>query len=157
LQEADGFDAAENYGDVEEPEEEEAGGGALREVLPAGDEGDEHGVDGFAADPGLNAEPAAGYQGAEDGWDVGAEDAERGAGENGEGNAVLRAGVGVEDHGDKDENVAEENGEERLLPVHAAGDHAAGEEVGGDIDAHGDPQGGVAVGGPGAAGWLDGG
>src|SRR6202795_3154175 len=57
----------------------------------------------------------------------------------------------VQQHGNQHQDVAEKNGEERLLPVHAAGDHSAGEHVGGDVHAHGDPESGVVVGAPGAA------
>ena len=45
--------------------------------------------------PGLKALRAPEY-----GWQVGAVDAKRGPGEHGEGDAVLRAGVGIEHHGD---------------------------------------------------------
>src|SRR4029077_18637860 len=59
LQETDRFDAAQNHQNVEQPERCEAHRGTVREVSPAGGERDEHGINGFAADPRLNAEPAA--------------------------------------------------------------------------------------------------
>src|SRR5438067_5618305 len=121
------------------------------ELGPGGSEGDDHGVDGFAADPGLNAKPATSDEGAENRGDVGTENAKRSARIDGEGDAVLRAGVSVEKHGNQHEHVAEKNGKKRLAPVHAAGDHAAGQHVGGDVHAHGDPKGGVVVGAPAAA------
>src|SRR5207237_7759090 len=94
LQEADGFDTAKNYKNVEEPEENEADGRAGRKARPGRRKRDDHGVDGFAADPGLNAEPAAGHKGAQNGGNVGAENAERSARKNRERDAVLRASVG---------------------------------------------------------------
>src|SRR5207302_1296909 len=139
LEEADGFDAAQNHENVEKPEKNEANRCAVVKFCPAGRERDDHGVDGFAANPGLNAEPAASDQGSKNRGDVGAEHAERSPCKNGKGDAVLRSGMCVEKHGNQHEDVAKKNGEERLAPVHAAGNHAAGEHVGGDIDAHGDP------------------
>ena len=57
----------------------------------------------------------------------------------------------VQEHGNQHQDIPEKYGEERLLPVHAPGDHAAGEHVRGDVHAHGNPQGGVIVGAPDAA------
>ena len=65
--------------------------------------------------------------------------------------AVLGAGMRVEQHGDEDDEVAEQDGGDSLLPVHAAGDERGGEHVGGDFHRHGKPQCDVVVGGPGAA------
>ena len=48
----------------------------------AGPEDLEHGVDGLAADPGLDAEPSAGHQRAQHGRHVGAAHAERSAHED---------------------------------------------------------------------------
>ena len=86
----------------------------------------EHGEDGLAADPGLYAEPSAGNQGAQHGGDVGAANSERGAYEDRKGNAVLRARMGIEQHGDEHDQVAEQDGADGLPPAHAAGDQAAG-------------------------------
>ncbi len=61
---------------------------------------------------------------------------------DGERDAVLRAGVGVEDHRDQDDDVAEEDGQHRLPPVHALVDQRRGEHVGRDAGGHRDPQGG---------------
>src|SRR2546429_1432855 len=70
-------------------------------------EGHDHGVDGFAANPGLNAKPAASDQSSENRGNIRAECTERSAGKNGKRDAVLRAGVRVEQHGDQHEDVAE--------------------------------------------------
>src|SRR5579859_7863862 len=120
-------------------------------MLPAWSESDEHGVDGFAANPCLDAEPTASHKRAQDGGHVGAQYAKRGACEDGEGNAIARSRVRVQQHRDEYEHVAEKNGEERLLPVHAAGNHAARKHVRGDVHAHGNPESGVGVSAPGAA------
>src|SRR5262249_33667681 len=77
--------------------------------------------------------------------------------EDGEWDAVLRARVRVEDHWDKHDDVAEQDGEDGLLPVHAAGDQAGGEHVGRYADRHGDPEGGEVGGSPGALFGRDGG
>ena len=156
MQKADGFDAAQNHENIEEPEENEADRGAGVEPGPARSEGHDHGVDGFAANPSLNAKPAAGDERAKNRGNIGAENAERSARKNRKGNAVLRAGVRVEEHRNEHQDVAEKNGEKRLAPIHAAGDHAAGQHVGGNVDAHGDPESGVVVGAPAAARRLDG-
>src|SRR5438034_3753881 len=60
-------------------------------LRPARRQSDDHGVDGLAANPSLNAEPAAGHEGAENCGDIGAEHAERSARKNRERNAVLRS------------------------------------------------------------------
>src|SRR6516162_3400616 len=157
LQEADGLDAPQDDEDVEKPEEHKANGCARVDLGPARSEGHDHGVDGFAADPGLNAKPAASNQGAENRGNIRPKDTKRSAGKNGKRDAVLRAGVRVEQHGDQHEDVAEKDGDERLAPVHAAGNHAAREHVGGDVDAHGDPQSCVVVGTPAATVGTNGG
>ena len=139
MQKADHLDAAKDHEHIEQPKKRKADGGATGKVRPARRQRDDHGVDGFPADPGLDAEPSAGNQGAKDCRDVCAEDSERGAREDRKRDAVFGASVSVQQHGDQHQDVAEENSEERLLPVHAAGDHAAGEHVGGNVDAHRNP------------------
>ena len=62
----------------------------------------------------------------------------------------LRAGVRVEDHRHQHDGVAEEDRDHRLPPVHPLLHQAGGERVGGDHDAHPDPERGDVVGGPGA-------
>ena len=78
-------------------------------------------------------------------------DAKRRARKYGEGNSVLGAGVRVEQHRHEDQHVSQEHGEDGLLPVHSARDHAARQQVRGNVDAHRDPQRGVVVGAPTAA------
>src|SRR5262249_70709 len=60
LQEADGFDAAQNDQDIQQPEKEETDHRAESEVRPASVESNDNGVYGFAADPSLNAKPSTG-------------------------------------------------------------------------------------------------
>src|SRR6267143_1458347 len=76
LQEANGFNAAENHQHIQKPEKEKADRRAGMKIHPAGSKGHDHGVDGFAADPGLNAEPAAGDEGTQNRRNIGAENAE---------------------------------------------------------------------------------
>ena len=157
LEALDGLDALPDDEHVEGPEEEEADPDAGGVVGGGGDEDFGHGPDGLAADPTLDAEPAAGDEGSEDGGDVGAEDAEGGSDVDGKGDAVFGSGVGVEDHRDEHDEVAEKDGGDGLEPAHAAGDEAAGEHVGGDADGHRNPEGGVVVEAPGAVFAGDGG
>ena len=108
------------------PEGEEADPDAAAACSPsAGQTILQHRVDGLAADPGLDAEPAAGHQRAQHGGNVGAAHAERRAHEDRKGNAVLGAGVRVEQHRDEHDQVAEQDGADGLPPAHAAGDQAA--------------------------------
>src|SRR4029077_4960185 len=92
LQKTDGPGAPENDGENEQPEEEEA---EPRMVPPAG-EGCQRRVDGFAADPGLNAEPAASNQRAQDCGDICAEDSEGRARKHRKWNAVFSSGGGIQ-------------------------------------------------------------
>ena len=96
-------------------------------------------IDGLAADPGLNAEPSAGHQRAQHGGNIRAAHAEGGAHEDRKGNAVLRARMRVEQHGNQHDQVAEQDGADGLPPVHAAGDQAAAQHVGGNADATSPP------------------
>ena len=126
-------------------------GRAVWKMLPARSECDKHGVDRLAANPRLNAEPAAGHESAQNGRHVRAQHAKRGARKNREGNPVARSSMRVQQHRNQHEHVAKKNGEERLLPAHAAGNHSAGQQIRWNVHAHGDPKRGVIVGTPGAA------
>ncbi len=150
FEEFDGFDAAPDDEHVDGPEKEKAQPIAAGNCCGPGPDDAQHGIDGGAADPGLNAEPAAGDQSAEYCGNVCAAHAERSANKNGERNAVFCAGVGVEEHGHEHDEVAEQDGDDGLPPVHAAGDQAGGQHVGGNADAHGHPERGVIVSAPGA-------
>ena len=122
-----------------------------RRVRPAvpGDRAEQD-VEGLAADPGLDAEPAAGDQRPQDGRQVGPAQAERGAGEDRVRDAVLGAGVAVQQHRHQHDHVGERDRDERLHPVHPERDQAGGQHVGRDAVGHPDPQRRVVVGGPGA-------
>ena len=76
FQDLDGFDAAPDHRDIEQPESEEADPLAPGGLCGAGPQNFEHGKDGLAADPALNAEPSASHQGAQHGRDIGSADAE---------------------------------------------------------------------------------
>ena len=110
----------------------------------------QHGINSLAADPGLNAEPSAGYDGAQQRRNIGAAYAERSPRVNGEGNAVLCPRVRVQDHGRQDDQIAKQDGADGLLPAHPAGDEAARQHVRRNANAHRHPQRSVIVGAPGA-------
>ena len=107
-------------------------------------------MDRRAADPRLNAEPAAGNDGAQNRRKIGAAHAKRRANEDRKRNAVLRAGMRVEQHRNEHDEIAQQHRADGLLPVHALGDERRGKLVGGDLHRHGEPQRDVVVGRPGA-------
>ena len=151
LKKANGLDAAQNYNYVQQPKKCETHCRPIRNMRPRRSQGDNHGVDRFAANPRLNAEPSASHERAQNRRNVCAQHAERRTRKHGEGNSVLRTGVRIEQHGNQHQHVAEENGEQRLLPIHSSGDHGAREHVRGNVDAHRNPQSSVVVRAPGAA------
>ena len=122
MQESDGFDAAPDDDHIQKPEAEEAGPERPIDLCDGWPDDDEHGVDGLAADPGLNAEPAAGNERTHDCGNVCAADSERGANEDREWDAVFGASVGVQQHWNEHDEVAHEDRAEGLLPIHALGD-----------------------------------
>lgn len=109
----------------------------------------------MAADPGFDAEPAAAYEGAEEGGDVGPADAEGGASEDGEGDAVFGARDGGEDEGDEEDKVGGDDGGDSLPPGHAEVNEASGEVVGGDANDEADPEAGEVESGGCAIGLRD--
>ncbi len=129
----------------------------FRQIVPGGNEGGEDAIDRPAADPGLNAEPAAGDQRPQQRRNVRAQQAKAGAAIDRKRDAVLRAGVRVEDHRNQHDHVSQEDGEHGLPPVHAAVDQAGGQHVGGDAGRHADPQHGDIFHAPAALGARGGG
>lgn len=105
---------------------------------------------GAAADPGLDAEPAAADERADDGRDVRAADAERGAREHRERQAVRGRGRGREDERDEDDEVGEGDGGDALERGHAEVHEAAREVVGRHADDEADPEAGEVPGRHGA-------
>jgi len=97
-------------------------------------------VDGVAADPALDAEPAAGDDRAQQRRQLVAAHAERGAHQYGEGNAVLRPGVADQHDRHDDDQVAEEDGGDGLQRRHALVEQAGGGDVARNADHHADPQ-----------------
>ena len=156
LDRAEQVHPAEDDVDVEAPENREreplgrrvAGDAGTEQRLPAGHDRRQHGVHRLAANPRLDAEPAARDQRPHQCRDVGAERAVGRPGEDRERNAVLRSRMRVQQDRDEHDGVAEDNGEERLLPVHARCHQPGGEHVRGNAVRHADPQRGVVVGGP---------
>src|SRR5437667_12346761 len=92
----DRFDAAPDDEHVQRPESEEADPHARGRSLGGRPENLKHGEDGLSSDPGLNAEPSASYQGAQNRRHIRPAHSERGAHENRERDAVASVGMGVE-------------------------------------------------------------
>ena len=69
----------------------------------------------------------------------------------GNGIPYLGTRVRIEQDGNQDDQVAEQDGEERLRPVHAGRHESRGEHVGRDAVRHADPERRVVVGCPGSA------
>ena len=151
MQKTNRFDPAQDDQNVQQPERCEAHRRTVAEMPPAWNQRDKHRVDSFATDPSLNAKPAARDECSQNRRNVCTQHAKRSTRKHRKRNSVLRAGMRVEQHGDQHQHVAQENGEQRLFPVHPAGNHAAGEHVGRDVHAHGDPQRRIVVRPPGAA------
>lgn len=86
--------------------------------------------------------PAAGYEGAEQGRDVGAVDAKGGAGEDGEGDAVAGAGLAVEEEGAEEDGLGTEDDNNSLPPSHAFLDEGASDVVGGEAYDEANPEAG---------------
>jgi hypothetical protein len=106
FQNFNGFDAAHDDEHVERPEGEKTNPLAGGELRPGRGDNLQHGVDGGAADPGLDAEPAASDEGAQNGGNVCAAHAERSAHEDRKRNAIPRTGMSVEQHGNEDDEIA---------------------------------------------------
>ena len=70
--------------------------------------------------------------------------------EDWERNAVLCPGMRVQNHRNQNDQVAEKNGADRLLPTHSARNKARSQHVGGNTNAHRDPKRRVIVDAPGA-------
>ena len=98
--------------------------GQCRRAASVDAEKDRHAdsVDRLAADPRLDAEPAARDQRAQQGRHVRAARAERRAAIKPETEFRRRARVRVEDHRDEHDDVAEKNRQDGLPPIHAAAD-----------------------------------
>jgi hypothetical protein len=148
--------AAIDDGDVEPPEQQErqpsrgcvpAEARAKQRPPPRNDRREER-IERFAADPRLNAEPAARDEGAHQRRDIRAQHAVGRAREHGERDAVLRPGMRVQQDRHEDDRVAQQNRDQRLRPVHARRHQARGEHVGRNAMRHADPQRCVVVGGP---------
>ena len=117
-------------------------------VVPAGNDAGEERVQRFAADPCLDAEPAARDDRAHQRRQVRTDRSVGGAREDRERNAVPRARMRVEQDRDEHDGVAERDREERLPPAHARGHQSRRQHVGRDAVRHADPQRRVVVGRP---------
>ena len=103
--------------------------------------GRQHQVHGDAAKQGLDAEPAAGHQRADQRGHVGADDAERGAQHHRKGNAELRAAEGVERQRNQHDDVGDEHRPQRFAHREPeVGSQHATQRVGRHADRHAHPQ-----------------
>ena len=147
-QHADRVDALVDHPHVDAPENEEADelrqrdaeSAERRRLRERRHEDREDLVDRLAADPRLDAEPTARHQRAQQRRHVRAERAERRAAIDRKRDAVFRARVRIEHHRDEHDDVAEEDGEDGLPPVHPAADERRREHVSRDAGRHRDPQ-----------------
>ncbi len=67
-----------------------------------------HHVDRFAADPGLNAKPTARHERTQNRRHIRAQHSKRRAREHREGNSILRARMGVEEHRGENQYISQE-------------------------------------------------
>nr|GEU28076.1 hypothetical protein [Tanacetum cinerariifolium] len=105
----------------------------------------EQGVDHLAAEPGLDAVPAAGHDGAHQRGQLGAGRAERRARQHRVRDAELGARVADQQHRQQHDGVGEEDREHRLPAGHAAFDQAGRQRVRRDAHHHAHPQRGKVV------------
>src|SRR5215203_815821 len=101
------LDAGQDDDELYSPKDQEGYEGVSCYVGPTAPCGCYEGVEGGSAEPGLNAEPTAGHEGPGDGREVSPPDPERGADKDRERDPVLGAGVRVQEHRDKNEDVAQ--------------------------------------------------
>jgi hypothetical protein len=142
------FKAVKDQPDLHQPESQEGNPFTTGKGAPRGPGGSQQCIECQAADPRLNAEPAARDKSAQHRWNICAPGAEACAAQDRKGYAVLRAGMCVEHHRDQHDGVAKKDREQRLSPGHALLHEAGCQRVRGDHDAHADPQCGDVVGGP---------
>ena len=128
-QDADGINATIDDIHVDSPKQHEAGELAAIDAKPVRsrrglqiEQRATNLVDRVATDPCLDAEPTARHQRTQNCGDIRAQWTKRGAAINGEWDSVARPGVGVEDHRHKHDEVAEEDREDSLPPIHATAD-----------------------------------
>jgi hypothetical protein len=136
LQNPNGFDAHQNDGEVDEPEQKKANSRGVGKILPSRRERCQQRADCFATDPGLDAEPSTRHQRAEDGGQVGSQHAKRCASQHWKRHSVLGAGVRIQQHRHQHDHVADENRHHRLFPVHPTLDQTRSQHVGEDVDGH---------------------
>ena len=115
------------------------------QAVPARDDRGKERMQRFAPDPGLDPEPPAGDERTHQRGQIRAERPVSRPGEDRERDAVLRAGMRVQEDRDQDDRISEQDGGERLLPVHPGRHETGREHVGRDAVRHADPERGVVV------------
>src|SRR5687767_4255837 len=121
----DSLDPLQDYDHLNDPEYEKGYPGVDRisgdhgsEAGPTSPNGSQQYVYRRATYPGLDTEPSAGDDRSQYRWNIRSNRAERSTSEDGKGYTVSRSRVSVENHRDKHNAVAEENGDHRLPPIH---------------------------------------
>jgi hypothetical protein len=93
-----------------------------------------------SSDPGLNTEPSASHNSSQHGWNIGSGSPETCSGKYRERNPIFCAGVSIEDHGYKDDDIAQEDRQNRLPPIHAPFYERTCQHISGYAQTHADPQ-----------------
>ena len=101
-----------------------------------------------AADPCLDAEPAARHQRSHQRRQIRADRAIRRASKNRKRNSVLRSGMRIEKYRDKDDRIPEQYGDQRFPPIHSRRDQTRRQKIGRNAMRHRDPQRGIVIRGP---------
>ena len=140
FQKLDRLDPAPNDEHIQKPKSEKAcprNSGMSGQGRP---EHAEHRIDCLTANPSLNSKPSASDERAQDSGNICPANAERSPDINRERNSVFRSRVRVQNHRHEDYQIAEKNCSDGLLPAHTGRDQAGSQHVGGNADAHCDPQ-----------------
>jgi hypothetical protein len=124
LQKTNVLDALEDDRQIDEPESQEADRSAVGNLPPGGLERRDQCVDGFAADPGLDAKPSTGNERAQNRSKIRTQHSERSARQHRKRNSITRSRMRVQQHWDENNRVAEKHGRHRLFPVHSSLDQA---------------------------------
>ena len=148
LQNFDAFCAFENDRDLNSPENCERDRNASWHLRPCRPRRLEECVQCQCSDPRLDPEPSTGDDRPQYRRDVGTAHAKARSAKHRERDSVFRSGVCIEDHGNQHDHVAEQDRYHRLPPRHPLVHEAGRKGVGGDHDAHADPERGDVVGGP---------
>ncbi len=138
----DGFRTADDDREVGDPEDKETEDLAhTAQRRPAVEHRRQHQVNRNTAEQGLDAEPAAGDDCADQRRYVRADDAERGAHDDRAGNAVAGSGIRIERQRDQDDDIRDQDGPQSFRHGQAeVGREDAAQRVSRYADGHAHPQ-----------------